>query len=113
MADILLKIPIDAVRDLLRAARLVTDEHDHPTTTRRPPNDELEPRLWSGAQRRLIYRLTYQLGYEGEGATSYIRTALRLDGPDDQPSSLDASRLIDRLKSEVGSNGKGHGRAGT
>ncbi len=54
------------------------------------------------AQRRMLFRLTAKLGFEGESARTYVDRRL---GPDKDRRS--ASRLIDELKDELRRNDNG------
>jgi len=110
MSEIILKIPVASLRELLRAAQVALDEHHQRPMNNNggaaPGADTRHDEPWTHKQRRFVYRLAQQLGHEGEAAKNFIRLSLRLD-PDQEPTRAEASTLIDRLKSEVGMNGNG------
>ncbi len=117
MSTIKLEIPVSALRDLLRAADVALDDN-HRQSFSQPDNGSAGPRFeqdrsmdpWTDKQKRFVFRLLQQLGHEGDAAGNFVRTSLRL-ADDEHPTRAQASSFIDRLKLEVGSNGKGVNRA--
>lgn len=118
MSEIIIRIPLHLLRELATIERTEhsTAHHDPGFNGDGgngspyggpPPSDD---RPWTDAQRRMVYRLVHQLGYEGEAARNFIATTLRL-APGETPGLKQASRLIDTLKEQVGPNGSGGQRA--
>lgn len=116
MSEIVIRIPLHALHALLTTAI----EHPEPSNGRgnnggdhnghgatyggAPPPDD---RPWTDAQKRMIYRLAQQLGYEDEAARKFITATLRL-APGATPGRRAASRLIDTLKDQIGPSGARH-----
>ncbi|MCZ7679793.1 MAG: hypothetical protein M5U28_13930 [Sandaracinaceae bacterium] len=117
MSEIVIRIPLHALHALLTAAIEAPerdnersngnghsnghDHHGNDSTYSDPPADD---RPWTDAQKRMVYRLVHQLGYEGDAARNFIATTLRLQ-PGETPGRRAASRLIDSLKDQLGPSG--------
>lgn len=99
MSDVIvLKIPVAALRDLLRAAEVAPDpKPGHPDRQPHRESHNEPARAWTEKQRRLLFRLVYRLGHEGAAARRFITDQLGLRS-DEEPSVQQASSLIDRLK---------------
>lgn len=113
MSEIVIRIPLHALHAFLTAAIEHPERgnlHDDnpaidggggtPPTARATDDD----RPWTDAQKRMVYRLVHQLGYEGDAARNFIATTLRLQ-PGATPGRKQVSRLIDSLKDQLGPNG--------
>jgi hypothetical protein len=116
MSEIVIRIPLHALQALLTAAIEQPERgngHDHSNGSNAgngsasfgdpPPADD---RPWTDAQKRMVYRLVHQLGYEGDAARNFIATTLRLQ-PSETPGRRQVSRLIDSLKDQLGPQGNG------
>ena len=118
MSEIVIRIPLHALQALLTTAIEQPERGDgHQQRSSNgsnasngsasfadpPPADD---RPWTDAQKRMVYRLVHQLGYEGDAARNFIATTLRLQ-PGETPGRRQVSRLIDSLKDQLGPQGNG------
>jgi hypothetical protein len=103
--EIVIRIPlrfVQALRELFTLASENNGSHEIITSGESAADD----RPWTDAQKRMVYRLAHQLGYEGDAARNFIAVTLRLQ-PGQPPGRKEASRLIDTLKDQLGPHGNG------
>lgn len=97
MSYVSIKIPVALVRDLIRTAQIALDTDEARTAHPGPePLPDFGTSRMSDAQRRMIYRLAFQLGHNGDAARDLIKHKLGSD-----PTKERASSLIDELQAQV------------
>ncbi|HJK91987.1 MAG: hypothetical protein CMN31_10705 [Sandaracinus sp.] len=95
---LIIRIPLKLLRELAGA------EPTGAASTEQTRGRDPDERLWSSAQKRLLYRLLQRRGHHGQMARRYLEDALGL-APGEAPTMRAASRLIDELQA-----GEGGGR---
>lgn len=98
---LIIKIPLRLLRELSPSHPAIVPPRAIPT-----PDRSLPARGWSEGQKRLLYRILQGRGCSDDDARRYIEDALGLS-PQDTPSMVEASRLIDRLKVEDDGGSRG------
>ncbi len=95
MSDITIKIPAALLRDLVRIAEAALDKSA--TTAHEAARETAfgAPRM-TDPQRRMIYRLGFQLGNDADAVRDLIRHRLGAE-----PTRDGASDLIDQLQAQV------------